>query len=75
MSPENQAIIKEKIHEAAKHLKGKLPPSSKYPAGRSAWTHIPRIIKDVFGGSYRSLPDDRFDEVLEVIQYCKESTS
>jgi hypothetical protein len=73
VSPEHQAIIKEKIYEAAVQLKGKLPPSRRHPKGRSAWAHIPKIIIDVFGGSYRSLPDDLFEEVLEVIQYCREN--
>ena len=74
MSPDNQGKIRERILEAAKALKGKLPDHPKHPQGRNAYAHIPKVIKDAAGGvSYKDLPDEAFDYIMELIQYCEDN--
>ena len=52
MSPDNQEKIRERILEAAKALKGKLPDHPKHPQGRNAYAHIPKVIKDAAGANF-----------------------
>ena len=74
MSPEKQKIVRERILEAAKNLEGKLPEHPRHPAGRNPYAHIPKVIKDSTGGmSYKELPDEAFESVMLLIQYCEEN--
>jgi hypothetical protein len=71
MSPENCVIIRERINVAAEKLKGILPASSKHPAGRNPHAHIAKVVKNVYGCSYKDIPDENIDNILYVIDYCE----
>ena len=71
MNVDNKRIILERIREAGKALEGKLPESSKHPAGRNPYAHIPKVIKSLCGESYIDLPDEALDLVLEIIDHCE----
>jgi hypothetical protein len=74
MNDKNCRLIRERILKAAEVLKGKLPEHPKHPQGRNPYAHIPKVIKDAAGGiSYKDLPDEAFEYVLELIQYCEEN--
>jgi hypothetical protein len=74
MSPENKEKIRGRIIEAAGNLKGRLPKHPKHPQGRNPYAHIPKVIKDAAGGvSYKDLPDEAFDYIMELIQYCEDN--
>jgi hypothetical protein len=74
MNLENCQLIRERIIAAAWVLKDKLPDHPAHPSGRNAYAHIPKVIKDAAGGtSYKDLPDEAFDYIMELIQYCEEN--
>lgn len=73
MNQSNCQIIRERILEAAKKLEGRLPQSYRHPAGRNPYAHIPKVIKSIFGSSYKHLEDDSLDQIIEVIKYCEEN--
>jgi len=52
-------------------LQGQLPSSPRHPKGRNAYAHIAKVIKSVFGKSYKDVEDDRFKSVMGVIEYCE----
>ena len=71
MNPQNQKTIRKTILAAAENLQGKLPDHPRHPAGRNPYAHIPKVIKDITGSSYKNLPDKYFDIVMEIIDMCK----
>ena len=73
MNEDNRRKILERIREAGKNLEGKLPKSHKHPQGRNPYAHIPKVIKSLCGESYRDLPDDHLDIVLEIIEHCEKN--
>ena len=74
MSPEKKQLIRMRILEAAERLAGRLPDHPRHPAGRNPFAHIPKVIKDATGGtSYQDLPDEAFETVMELIQYCEDN--
>lgn len=72
MSPENCKIIREAILEAAEVLQNHLPDHPKHPKGKNPYAHIPKVIKNISGHSYEDLPDEYIQDVLDIIEYCKE---
>ncbi len=70
MNQANQKTIRESILVAAENLKGKLPPHMKHPAGRNPYAHIPKVIIDITGSSYKDLPDSYLSVVMEIIDKC-----
>ena len=74
MTLENQKIIRNRIIEAAEKLKGKLPDHPRHPDGRNPYAHIWKVLKSATGGiSYKNLPDEAFDDVMILIQYCEDT--
>jgi hypothetical protein len=74
MNPENCKLIREKILDAAEHLKGRLPEHVAHPKGRNVFAHVPKVIKDFCGDkSYKEMPDEAIDSILALIQFCKEN--
>jgi hypothetical protein len=71
MTPQNQKMIREAILSAAENLKGKLPDHPRHPDGRNPYAHIPKVIKSITGSSYKDLPDEYFDIVMEIIDKCE----
>ena len=71
MNDDNKRLIRERINDAAKNLKGKLPPSDKHPKGRNPFAHIPKVIKSLLGCSYKDAEDDALDVILEIIDHCE----
>lgn len=73
MSPEKNQEVRKRIVEAADNLKGKLPEHQKHPMGRNPYAHIPKVIKDLMGESYLKLPDEAFEDVMVIIDYCEKN--
>jgi hypothetical protein len=65
----NSKIIWTYIQEAADRLVGKLPPSRHHPKGRNPYAHVAICVKSRFGQSYKEIPDERIQEVIDYIDY------
>ncbi len=75
MNPENKIILWSKILQAGDFLKDKLPNHSNHPKGRNPYAHVALEIKNKFTESYKDIPDEKINLVLEYIEYLKKNPS
>ncbi|MBL6883795.1 MAG: hypothetical protein ISR09_05355 [Candidatus Thalassarchaeum sp.] len=75
MNEENAKKIWAYIQESGDKLDGKLPSSRNHPKGRNPYAHVAICVKSKFGHSYKEIPDERMNEVLEYIDYLVENPS
>ena len=73
MNRENSSKIWKIIQEAGDYLQGQLPEHPNHPKGRNAYAHVAICIKSKFDVSYKDIPDEKFDEVLEYIDFLKQN--
>ena len=73
MSPENKKKLWSEILNAGDYLKDKLPNHPHHPKGRNSYAHIALEIKNKFNMSYKDLPDDQYDRVLDFLNYLKKN--
>ncbi len=75
MNSENAKIIWKSIQEAGDFLKDKLPSHPNHPKGRNPYAHVALEIKNYFKMTYKDIPDDKMDQVLDYIDYLKKNPS
>jgi len=75
MDKENASKLWKMIQEAGDYLDGKLPESLNHPKGRNPYSHIALCVKEKFGNSYKDIPDDKFQEVVDYIEHLKSNPS
>ena len=75
MSPEKSQKLWKIIQEAGDYLDGQLPDHSNHPKGRNAYAHVAICVKNKFKSSYKDIPDEKFDEVIDYIKFLKENPS
>ena len=75
MSPENKKELWQQIVEAGEVLKGRLPPSNRHPKGRNPYAHVAICIKTKFNSSYKDIPDEKYNEVINFIEFLKQNPS
>lgn len=73
MNEENAKKIWIHIQDSGRKLVGKLPPSRNHPKGRNPYAHIAICVKSKFGCTYKEIPDEKFHEVMEYIDYLVEN--
>ena len=73
MSPEVQKIIYEAAIKAGDELNGKLPPHRFHPKGRNSYAHVALCVKDKFNASYKDIPDEKYNEVINFIEFLKKN--
>jgi len=75
MSPENSKIVWDYMQEAGVKLVGKLPHSNLHPRGRNPYAHVAICVKGKFGKSYKDLPDEMVQQVIEYVDWLVENPS
>ena len=70
MNKENISKLWKIIQEAGDYLKNKLP---NHPKGRNAYAHVAICVKSKFNGSYKDIPDEKFEEVIKYIEFLKQN--
>lgn len=75
MNKENSSKLWKIIQEAGDCLVGQLPEHPNHPAGRNPYAHVAICVKDHFRASYKDIPDEKFDEVVNFIEYLKQNPS
>lgn len=58
------------VQEAAEKCKGRLPEHPNHPYGRIPVAHIYDVIKGIMEKPARECRDCRFDEMLDIIEFC-----
>ena len=73
MTPENSKKLWKIIQEAGDYLHGQLPDHPNHPKGRNAYAHVAICVKNKFKSSYKDIPDERFNEVTDYIEFLKKN--
>jgi hypothetical protein len=73
MNEENRRKLWVLIQEAGHYLRGQLPNHPNHPKGRNPYAHVAICVKEKFGNSYKDIPDEKFDEVVEYIEFLKQN--
>ncbi len=75
MNKVNSSKLWKMIQEAGDYLNGQLPDHPNHPKGRNAYAHVAICIKNRFENSYKDIPDERFNEVIDFIEFLKKNPS
>ena len=75
MNKDNSSKLWKLIQEAGDYLNGQLPDHPNHPKGRNAYAHVAICVKNKFKSSYKDIPDEKFDEVINYIKFLKENPS
>ena len=75
MTEDNRRRIWALIQEAGDYLLGQLPSHPNHPKGRNPYAHVALCVKEKFGNSYKDIPDENFQEVVDYIEHLKSNPS
>ncbi len=75
MDKENASKLWKMIQEAGDYLLGQLPDHPHHPKGRNAYAHVARCVKDKFDNSYKDIPNEKFNDVVNYIKFLKKNPS
>ena len=75
MNEKNRRQLWKLIQVAGDYLKGQLPEHPNHPKGRNPYAHVAICIKNKFSQSYKDIPDEKYNEVIEYINFLKENPS
>ena len=73
MNKENKIKLWKIIQEAGDFLKGQLPDHPNHPKGRNPYAHVAICVKKKFNVTYKEIPDENFNEVVNYIEYLKKN--
>jgi len=75
MNKENAIKLWKIIQEAGDFLANQLPDHPNHPKGRNSYAHVALCVKEKFGNTYKDIPNEKFNEVLEYIEFLKKNPS
>ena len=75
MNKENASKLWRIIQEAGDYLKGQLPNDPNHPKGRNPYAHVALCVKEKFKVSYKEIPDEKYNQVINYIEYLKKKPS
>ena len=73
MNKENKIKLWKIIQEAGDYLEGQLPKHPNHPKGRNPYAHVALCVKEKFNASYKDIPNEKYDAVLEYIEFLKQN--
>ena len=73
MNKENSKKLWKIIQNAGDYLKKRLPDHPNHPKGRNPYAHVALCIREKFKNSYKDIPDERYDEVINFIEILKQN--
>ena len=71
MNKENRKYIWKYIQKTGDHLLNKLPEHPNHPNGRNPYAHVALEVKTKFGKSYKDLPDNDLDIIIQYLELIK----
>ena len=75
MNEDNRRKLWTLIQDAGLYLLGQLSNHPNHPKGRNPYAHVALCVKEKFGNSYKDIPDEKFQEVVDYINFLKENPS
>ncbi len=73
MNKENTIKLWKIIQEAGDYLVDQLPEHPNHPKGRNPYAHVAICVREKFKSSYKDIPDEKYNEVLEFIEFLKQN--
>ena len=73
MNKENTSKLWKIILEAGDYLKEQLPDHPNHPKGRNPYAHVALCIKNRFRSSYKDIPDEKNEKVINFIKFLKKN--
>ncbi|MDC1185101.1 hypothetical protein N8080_03895 [Alphaproteobacteria bacterium] len=73
MNKENASIIWRLIQQTGDELLGKLPEHPNHPKGRNSYAHIALEVKTHFQMTYKDIPDEKFNDVVNYLEILKQN--
>ena len=71
MNKENASKLWKLIQEAGDYLQDQLPDHPNHPKGRNPYAHVALEVKNHFGMTYKDIPDEKFNEVINYLEEIK----
>ena len=71
MNEDNKKYLWKLIQLTGDSLINKLPYHPNHPNGRNPYAHVALNVKNNFGKSYKDLPDDKVNEVINYLNLIK----
>ena len=75
MNEDNKKKLWKIIQDAGDYLHGQLPDHPNHPKGRNPYAHVALCVKEKFELSYKDIPDEKFNAVIEYINFLKQNPS
>ena len=75
MNETNAKYLWNCIQKAGDYLSDQLPSHPNHPKGRNAYAHVAICIKNKFNASYKDIEDEKFEEVIDYIEFLKTNPS
>ncbi len=71
MNDQNKKYLWKIIRLTGDCLKNKLPDHPNHPSGRNPYAHVALKVKNNFGSSYKDLPDEKLNDIIEYLDLIK----
>ena len=75
LNKENASTLWKLIQLTVDELLGKLTDHPNHPKGRNPYAHVALEVKNHFKMTYKDVPDERFDEVVEYLEFLKQNSN
>ena len=75
LNKENAGKIWRLIQQTGDELLGKLPEHPNHPKGRNPYAHVALEVKNHFQMTYKDIPDEKFNEVVNYLEFLKQNPS
>ena len=59
------------IQEAGDYLAGQLPNHPNHPKVRNPYAHVALEVKSHFGTTYKDIPDEKYNDVIDYLKELK----
>ena len=74
MNKVNASKLWKLIQLTGDELLGKLPDHPNHPKGRNPYAHVALEVKTHFKMTYKDIPDEKFNEVVEFLEFLKQNS-
>ena len=75
MNKEKASKLWKLIQKTGDFLKNKLPDHPNHPKGRNPYAHVALEVKNHFGITYKDIPDEKYNEVIDYLEELKSNPS
>ena len=73
MNKENATKLWKLIQATGDELVGKLLDHPNHPKGRNPYAHVALEVKNNFGMTYKDIPDEKYKDVINYIEFLKQN--